>query len=570
MFVYLDDQKAGTARAYEEPLDVVSASDPLEVPGALAKLEAYRREGKYLAGWLAYELGAAVEPALAHTLSKTDTPLLQVGVFDGYGLDLPLAATRSDAVVALEVEAAWSEAEYAAAFRKVQEYVAAGDVYQVNLAFPMRGRTDLDALALYRNLRRRQVASFCGVASLGGPEIVSLSPELFLRIEQGRATLKPMKGTLPRMDDPLEDAAAREAMTEDIKSRAENLMIVDLLRNDLSRIAKPGTVKVPTLFEAETYDTVHQMTSTITGHVGNPSLGDIVAALFPCGSVTGAPKIRAMEIIHDLEPAPRGPYCGSMFYHDPDGTACFNVAIRTLVKAGEDITYWVGSGIVADSVAGDEYRECLLKARVLQPRPPSLIETMRLGPKGFVRLPRHLNRLERSAREMGYAYNFHKIADALTQVEPDREPQRIRIELFPDARAHIVVTPLAQMDEPVRVVAGSRPLTPEVQPSAHKIGTRYFYESELDRARAQGADEVILLNPDGEVAEGSYTSVFAEIEGKLLTPPLSSGGLPGVLREHLLEEGRAEEQVLEWGDLLEADALYVGNSLRGLMLAVIV
>ena len=571
----LDDQLSGDARVYRDPLEVVRVHDPLEVWDAFARLEAHRRAGRHLAGWLAYGLGAAVEPALAHTLPNDDAPLLEVGVFERVERGLPRDLRTPDAELGLALEPVWSAADYAARFADVQVCIREGGVYQVNLCFPLRGQTEWGARALYRNLRRRQPAAYGGLASLGGPEIVSLSPELFVEIEGGQATLRPMKGTAAREANLRADRRVRDALREDEKSRAENLMIVDLLRNDLSRLAAPGTVAVPQLFEIETYPTVHQMVSTVTGRVGDPSLREIVRALFPCGSVTGAPKIAAMQLIHALEPGPRGPYCGSLFCMEPPGksglgSSRFNVAIRTLVKRGERLDYWVGSGVVADSDAEAEYAECLLKARVLRPPPPHLVETLRLGPRGFVRLGRHLNRMERSARALGLAFDPRRIADALTQVEPDSEPQRVRIELMPGSRAEVSVGPLIRLREPLRLVPGSRPLSPEVQPTAHKTHLRAFYQAELARAKDQGADEAILLNAAGEVCEGTFTSVFVERGGRMLTPALESGPLPGVLREQLLDEGRAEEAVLRWQDVLEADAVWVGNSLRGLMVGEVV
>lgn len=579
--VILDDQITGRTRTYRDPIDIVSVTDPADLADALDTLEAYRVAGQHLAGWLSYDIGAAIEPALPPIPLKAtpDTPLLQVGVFNTFDPHLPAHLVLPDAELSLDLVPDWSEADYLTAFARVQAYIRAGDIYQVNLTFPMRGETDHSAESLFRNLRTRQRGAYGGLAALGDTELISFSPELFIAIENGTATLRPMKGTLPRHPDPAKDAAAREAMTRDEKSRAENLMIVDLLRNDLSRLATPGSVKVPDLFTPETYATVHQMTSTVTGKVGHPTLAQLIQALFPCGSVTGAPKIRAMQIIDELEDAPRGPYCGSLFYMDPDGTSCFNVAIRTLVKRGRELRYDIGSGIVSDSDGPSEYAECLLKADLLKPLPPNLIETLRLGPQGFVRLDLHMNRLERSARDLNIPFDFHAIMAKLTEVEASDDPQRIRIELLRNSGsgggAHILVTPLIEKRTPLRAIAGSRPLTPAVQPTAHKVTNRAFYDTELARALSEGADEAILLNAAGEVCEGCFTSVFVEsvdADGTpiLLTPPLTSGLLPGILRETLLANGRAREHVLHWDDLLAADTLYLGNSLRGLMLTEIV
>ena len=369
------------------------------------------------------------------------------------------------------------------------------------------------------------------------------------------------------MPDPKADQALREAMRHDLKSQAENLMIVDLLRNDLSRLAEKASVKVPELFALETYPTLHQMTSRIQARIAEDvPIRQLFQSLFPCGSVTGAPKIRAMEIIHELENEPRGAYCGSIGYIDPDGTSCFNVAIRTFTLIDDQITYNVGSGIVLDSRGDDEYAECLLKAAVTQPEKPYLIETFRFDPdQGFIRLNRHLNRLAKAAEQLGYPIDMDAIQSELSGLSTDH-PLRIRLTLSAKGDVNIEAEPFAEIKPPVKIALSAAPLSNAVQDTRFKISARDFYDKERARLKAQtGCDEVLFFNPQGDLCEGSFTNVFVEKAGELFTPDLTCGLLAGVLRAELLDMGQAREAIIRHGNLIEADRVYIGNSLRGLM-----
>lgn len=364
--LFEDGRDNGRALLFDEPEEIIIAREPHEVPAAFARMEACARRGLYLAGYAGYELGYALEPKFStQKTPNARTPLLLFGAFRA---PRPFSPPRSESPAPfIALTPAWTQAEYTERFNKCRDYIFAGDVYQINLTFPLYGRYEGDALALYRGLRRRQPVAYGGVVALGEETIVSLSPEVFFEA-QGRAIrARPMKGTAQRGAMPTEDMARAQYLVEDEKSRAENLMIVDLLRNDLSRLAEVGTVKVTDLFTVETYPTLHQMTSGIEARLREDvTLKDLFAGLFPCGSVTGAPKIRAMEIIRDLECAPRGVYCGSLGLIAPDGDIRFNVAIRTLSLFPEgELICNVGSAIVADSRAREEYEECLIKARFL-------------------------------------------------------------------------------------------------------------------------------------------------------------------------------------------------------------
>jgi len=365
--LFEDGRDGGRAVLFDEPEEIIRADEPGEVAQAFAALEAASARSLYLAGYASYELGYALEPRLArHPTPRSRTPLLLFGAFRA---PRPCAwdARRAGPPPTVPLTPAWTQAEYAARFQRCRDYIFAGDVYQINLTFPLYGRYRGDPLALYTGLRKRQPVAYGGVVALGAETVVSLSPEVFFEAHERHIRARPMKGTAQRGFMPPEDMARAQHLHEDEKSRAENLMIVDLLRNDLSRLAEVGSVKVTDLFTVETYPTLHQMTSGIEARLREGvSLADLFAGLFPCGSVTGAPKIRAMEIIRDLECAARGVYCGSIGVIAPGGDIRFNVAIRTLTLFPDgELVCNVGSAIVADSRAREEYEECLIKAKFL-------------------------------------------------------------------------------------------------------------------------------------------------------------------------------------------------------------
>jgi para-aminobenzoate synthetase component 1/para-aminobenzoate synthetase/4-amino-4-deoxychorismate lyase len=365
-FVLLEDRLGGRVRYFGSPVEVVTAETAADVPRVLDRLQALHEAGKELAGYFAYELGYVLEPKLAPLLpAEHRVPLIRFAAFDRVETrDIPPAESQPRV---RRLDPGWSREEYIARFRRVIEYINAGDVYQINLTFPLHGVLEGDPVALYAALRARQPVAHGGLVALGDETIVSLSPELFFELDGASIRSRPMKGTARRGFLPLEDMMIARDLKEDDKQRAENLMIVDLLRNDIGRLSKIGSVRVPDLFTVETYPTLHQMTSTVEGKLsGDLSIREILVGLFPCGSVTGAPKIRAMEIIRELETSPRGVYCGAIGRVSADGSMHFNVAIRTLTVFPDGrFVQNVGSGLVADSRADAEYDECLLKARFL-------------------------------------------------------------------------------------------------------------------------------------------------------------------------------------------------------------
>jgi para-aminobenzoate synthetase component 1 len=372
--ILLEHGPNGMPAVFAAPRKVIAAHRASEVGPALAAAERARSGGAWVAGYVAYEAGYALEPKLSRLMPrKRPGPLVALGIFDAPAaadVVLARAAEEGRATAMTAPKPAIGRRAYGNSARKVFDYIAAGDCYQVNLTFPMAARLlSGTPLGLYGAFRRTGAVGHGAYVDLGvGPVIVSRSPELFFRLEVGgRIVARPMKGTAPRDPDPVRDNAIAAALQVSVKDRAENLMIVDLLRNDIARIARVGSVKVPALFAMERYATVHQMTSTVEGRLEEPaSLPALMAALFPCGSVSGAPKIRAMEIIREVEPAPRGVYCGAIGWMSPDGRADFSVAIRTLSVSGTEIVMNVGGGLTHGSTAVGEWEEALWKARFVK------------------------------------------------------------------------------------------------------------------------------------------------------------------------------------------------------------
>lgn len=556
-FALLWDSAVGAARLFRR------ARGELRIGG----LAALRSADNWLAGGLCYEAGLALEPRLAGLAD--DAPGMWFGRFgppewlDRPALDELLRAFRAPVSIG-EAEPLVERDDWLAKVREAQRLIAAGDIYQANLTFPARVAVRGHPLALFARLFSPEAAPHGGVVHDGaGRWWLSLSPELFFSLEDGVLTARPMKGTAARPALPDADRAAAEGLAQDAKNRAENLMITDLLRNDLSRVAVPGSVRVPELFRVESYPSVHQMTSTVTARlVDGLDTVDVLERLFPCGSITGAPKIRAMEIIAALEEAPRGIYCGSLGWIAPGGaSAGFNVAIRTLEVQGREARLGLGAGIVADSVAEDEWEECLAKGRFLGASAPrTLIETMRVeAGGGIARLALHLDRLEGSARRFGFAVDRGALEARLERLAP-MAARRLRLLLAADGAVALQLSALPPRPvEPVDVAVVPLPVAAGDWRLAHKTGNRAFH----DAVRlTSGRFEVVYERSDGLLTEGSFTSLFVERDGLLLTPPLALGLLPGVLRAELLASGRAVEAELRRADL--AGGFLLGNSLRGL------
>jgi para-aminobenzoate synthetase / 4-amino-4-deoxychorismate lyase len=585
-YVLLDDslKPGGRSLLFTEPELVVAAYAPDEVDGALDKISAGLARGLHAAGFFGYELGYCLEPKLKRLLpADRRAPLLWIGLFQA-PRSLDDAGTRAwlerhgtdERAKISDLSLSWSREQYDRAFAAVQDYIAAGDVYQINLTLKYHFAFEGHAVALYAALRRKQRVAYGALIRTPELDVLSLSPELFFRRAGKHMSTRPMKGTAARGRTPREDARLKTWLAMDEKQRAENLMIVDLLRNDLGRVAKIGTVEVTDLFTVETYRSVHQMTSGISAELrADIGLKDMLRALFPCGSVTGAPKVRAMEIIRELEGAPRGVYTGAIGHIAPSGDCQFNVGIRTVVLQGNQGEMGIGGGIVADSKVDSELEECLLKAQFLTKvdTPFDLIETLRYEPgRGFHLLERHLARLQSSAAHFGYPFSREAVLAALgAEVARVESPVTlVRLLLAEDGTITVTstATTLPTKDTVWHFVISDQRLDEKDPLFYHKTTRRQFFDREMERQKAlTGCNEVVFLNKKGELTEGTRTNLFIELDGRLFTPALTCGLLPGTLREELLDLPRAaaSEAVLSPHDLLVADRIYLGNSVRGLI-----
>ena len=588
-FILFDDARpegAADARIYRDPVEIVVAHTEQDVLPALARIEALSAEGLHLAGYLAYEAGQALEPRLAG-LRKSEGPLVWFGAFEGFetvpAAEIPrwLAENATPGPVGIgPLDPLIFTGDYIRAFDTIHRAIEAGDIYQANLTLPLEGPWHGDPLALYAAIRPAAAAGY-GAAICNGTEwLLSFSPEMFFALDDHTVTVRPMKGTRPRGQDAAEDALLREELATSTKDRAENLMILDLMRNDLSRVAEAGSVHVEQPFAIESYPTVHQMVSTVHARL-SPDKGaiDLLRALFPCGSITGAPKIRAMELIAEVERHARGPYCGSIGFIEPTGDAAFNVAIRTLRltpdakgTAGRAVL-GVGSAVVADSQALPEWRECLVKggfvrdsAGATSPASFDLVETMRFTPEeGIPLLELHLERVRTSAEALGFSFDRHAVRNAIQALCFDADaPAKLRLVT---ARSGAYALELAELpavfDGPVTVGVLPLPIDSGDWRLRHKTSDRGFYNAGLAVGKKAGAQEVLFLRDDGLLTEGSFTSLFVERDSMLLPPPAALGLLPGVLRRSLIEQGRAVEADLTLDDL--SKGFLIGNALRGLM-----
>ena len=563
-FVLLDDVAAGRARLFTGATEILTASQPGEVAPALVRLG----EAGPWAGFIGFEAGYALEPRLAALArpAPPGQPLLWFGrykgeaVFDDAGVARLLGDGSASAGAA---EPLIARADYDIHLARLQELIGSGDIYQANLTFPASVAASGHPLHLYRHLRAGSRAPYGALIHTGDLWVLSFSPELFFRLDEWRLTARPMKGTAARGHDAADDAARAAALAADPKNRAENLMIVDLLRNDLSRVAT--AVAVPRLFAIETYPTVLQMTSTVTAKARpGVTAADVLAAIFPCGSITGAPKIRAMEVIAEVETAPRGVYTGAIGAIGADGDAVFSVAIRTLAMTRDgSATLGLGSGIVADSEADSEWAECLAKAAFLTRRgPPDLIETMRVEGGVVADIDRHLARMAASAAFLGLTFDRAATRDTVTcSAASVTTPARLRLLAAPSGVLSVQLSPLPPAPPgPVAVALVPHPVAATDWRLRHKTTDRAFY----DAARAaSGAFECLLVREDGQITEGSFTNVFVPRDSRLATPPLALGLLPGILRQRLIDSGEAFEALLTAADLLTD--FYVGNALRGLI-----
>ncbi len=607
-FVFLDTAKADSENTcsylFLDPVARLKYYQGQDVDRFLENIKDYQSQGCYVAGWLSYEFGYIIEPALQRLFCRPcdeGSLLADFWVFEkkytfdhqtGYS-DFPEedGAGPCSSYAVSNLAASQTRQDYVTAIKKILDYIRAGDTYQVNYTLKLLFSFSGSAEALYKDLRRNQSVSYGAFIRSGDERILSFSPELFLKKGPGSVVVRPMKGTMKRGRTLAEDALLQQELAGDIKNRSENVMIVDLLRNDLGRLmhnAPEGEVGVRSLFDVEVYETLLQMTSTIEATTTKEALAalpllDLFTSLYPCGSVTGAPKIRTMQIIDELEKDRRGVYTGAIGYLSPTGEAMFNVPIRTVVLNGETGEMGIGSGIVFDSDPEQEWQECLLKGSFLT-NPSSgfhLIETLLYDPdSGYFLLDEHLHRLSASASYFLFSLDVADVREKLMEqaCKFNGGCMRVRLGLEKDGTFSITArqceTP-SLMGLPQVPLGGKLPkigfsnVTTDARVPwfYHKTSRRDVYNLEFRAAGKNGLFDICFCNDEGEVTEGCITNIIVYKNGCYTTPPVRCGLLPGVMREWLMRdrERPLKEAVLTMEDVKNADALFLCNSVRGVV-----
>lgn len=585
--VVLRDAATGRWLRFSQPQQVICAWETDEVLGALQQVERLAEaHGLYAAGWISYEAAPAFDPALC-AQPMTGFPRLWFGLYPPpKDVQLPEVA-EPKVLTSMSWTPSVDRDSYNEAIAQIKEHIARGDTYQVNYTMRLRSPFCDDPWQLFLELVQAQPSNYAAFVDVGEYVLCSASPELFFDLSGDRITSKPMKGTASRGRTLAEDQAKADWLSHSEKNRAENVMIVDMVRNDLGRVARIGSVRWPRLFEVERYPTVWQMTSTVEADT-TATLCEIMQALFPCASITGAPKVRTMQIIAELETTPRRAYTGCIGYYAPSTAhaprrAQFNVAIRTVLveRATRQAEYGVGGGIVWDSTSKDEYEECLVKARVLTRRQPhfELLESLLWQPDSggrgagfseadFFLLEAHLKRLADSAVYFQFKLDIQEVIDDLMEqtVELPPVPHKVRLTVAKDGRVSCQALPLGTVDStPVHLRLARAPIDSSDPFLYHKTTHREVYEKAL---AGVDSDDVILWNERGELTETCTANLALKIDGEWLTPAVNSGLLAGVYRGWLLERGEMREAVLRLEDLQRAEALAVLNSVRRWRLAV--
>lgn len=561
---------------FTNPEHTFTLTSLADLPQLYAEIDAAPAKGLYAAGYFGYECGYANEPSLLSMApdAAASTPLAWFGfyrdpvIFNYVPEPLtPIKPIHTEIDIAVE--------EYFRRFNEIKSHIKAGNTYQVNLTTRLRWKDAGDPTNLFAHIMAVQPVEFGAFINLGDTQILSASPELFFRRDGPHIITRPMKGTAPRGFDIDEQRVNMEWLCNDEKNRSENVMIVDLLRNDLRRICEGNTINVEKLCDVEVFPTVLQMVSTISGKLRSEiKYEDIFRALFPCGSITGAPKVRTMKIIRELEDQPRGVYTGAIGFVSPYEEAVFNVAIRTLVLKDNRGEMGIGGGIVWDSDATEEWNECQLKGSFLSRSCPTfdLIETL-LWDGTYSFLHEHVTRLAASAEYFGFPCRPKEAERRLTELAntfPPDQPQRVRLLLGQKGSIALSSVPIARKSKSESssksiLVCLSRQCTQSNDLFLrHKTTHRQLYDQEYRQALATGYDDAIFLNNEGNLTEGAIHNVFVVQNGQWLTPPVTDGLLPGVLRNSLIKERGCVERQLKLEDLVTADEVYLGNSVRGL------
>ena len=549
---------------FARPSAVLETSDIRDAAELISEAEMVARAGNWVVGYVSYQSAPGFDSRLK-VPGEPSLPLIWLGVYDDRHDDGPESSERFQLG---EWVPGMSESVHAARVEAIRQAIVAGDTYQVNLTFPMEAEFRGRPAALFSAMLASQPESYAAHIDIGVADVLSVSPELFLTKRDRKVTARPMKGTAPRGRFLTEDLEKSRELEASEKERAGNVMIVDLLRNDLGRVAELGSVAVSRLFESERHPTVWQLTSTVSATL-TPETGlvELFRAAFPSGSVTGAPKVSTMEIIAQHETEGRDIYCGAIGYIAPGGLdAEFSVAIRTGVVADDRFTYHVGGGITYDSAAAVEYQECLWKALVVikAHEVPDLVETMRFEPNaGIPLLERHIARLVSSAEYWGIPSDPGMLGEALSAVE-SRGPAKVRLVVESHGGVYVTIEPIVDLDEPISLTVSGQEVDADDRLWFHKTADRSRYPITED------GHEEVLVNLDGEVTETNISNLMIRTGDRWFTPPIGSGCLPGVYRAKIIDDGVVAEQAITLKDLRAADELAVTNAVRGWRKAVLI
>jgi para-aminobenzoate synthetase/4-amino-4-deoxychorismate lyase len=559
------DNDSASWECYTEPVAVLVAHKSDEVIPLLARVEAASDEGFVSIGYVTYEAATAFDPSL--DVHETVEPLARFGLFKACE-NINLSEIDSGA---LELTPLFSRGDYGRAFDRIKRYLADGDSYQVNFTYPLQGLTCADPLAIFSYLAKQQTTPYGTYLEWEDGAICSVTPELFFTRNDRTIRTEPMKGTRPRGQTAALDRSLYNELRLSAKDRAENLIIVDMIRNDLGRIAEPGSVKVDALFRIRELSTVWQLVSSVSA-LTDASLVELFKALFPCASVTGAPKTRTMEIIRELESQPRGVYTGAIGFVKPRRQVQFGVAIRTLTldKRTHLARYGVGGGIVWDSDPDDEWQETIDKALILHHDDTEfkLLETMKYdAAHGIYLMDEHLERLARSAKYFGIDCDYPAI-ERLVREYNSTGDRFLRLSIDQSGKPVLDALEMPVSQPLVRLKLAVEPIQKNNRFLYHKTNRRDVYESAW--SEVNDCDDVLLWNEDGEITETTIYNVFLEIEGQLFTPSITSGLLAGTFRRSMIEKSEVSEAVLSEADLARATRIFVANSVRGLIPAIVI
>ena len=552
---------------FTDPLKVLCCTKIEDVKNILAELEDSLSQGFYAAGFLSYEAGAAFDKAFP-PCPLDDFPLVWFGIYDK-APDIFEPETEEIFAVAEDLTPEISEQEYHDAISEILNDIKLGNLYQTNFTFRLRAQKTNDPWRLFKALFVRHPMPYAAFINTGDAQIVSLSPEMFLERNGTDLFNSPMKGTIKRSSDPVKDNSNAGFLKTDPKNTAENLMIVDMVRNDLGRICATDSIFVDPLFHVDSYATLHQMISTVHGKIDKKTtFSEIIKAVFPAASITGAPKIAAMRKIKELEKSPRKIYTGSIACIYPNQDFCMNVAIRTLICTKNSTELGIGGGIVYDSGKAAELDEALLKSKFIHAAEPDfeILETM-LFNNGIKDLDEHLNRMAKSAKFFGFKFNKKSAKELLKNNVATAVPSRVRLLLNFKGELELQTFPLKTIgwgDKKIKVKLSNKQTSSNDIFLQHKTTRREFYNKEFQQAIEDGYDEVIFTNERGEISEGAISNIFIQTQDdSWYTPPLNSGLLPGIWREATIKELNAKEKVLYIEDLKTAKQIIIGNSVRG-------